>query len=143
MKKVILSVASLVLLAGSFLALSYFEKSDIEGSVTITLVDEIGDIVSNSEYDFTSEDSLFDLLNDNFELGCADSSFHLSSECDDVNLFFSSRVLMKIDSIETDWMNTYISIYENDEYSLLGIDNITLNDGDVFVFEYKKVGGDN
>ena len=50
---------------------------------------------------------------------------------------------MKIDDVETDWINNYIAIYENNEYSLLGIDSIVLNDGDIFVFEYKTVGGDN
>ena len=125
----------------SFLALSYLDNSDIEGSVTITLIDEIGDTVSSKEYDFTSEDTLFDLLNENFEVGCANSSYQLSLECD--KGLFSSRVLMKLNDVETDWTSTYIAIYENDEYSLLGIDNMTLNDGDVFVFEYKIVGGDN
>ncbi|KFZ27016.1 MAG: hypothetical protein KQ78_00782 [Candidatus Izimaplasma bacterium HR2] len=141
MKKVIISVAALVFLASSFLALSYFNKSDVEGTITITVIDEIGDIVSSKEFDFTSEDTLFDLLDQNFEVGCANSSYQLSSECE--KILFTSRVLMKIDDVETDWINSYIAIYKNNEYSLLGIDNIVLNDGDVFVFEYKTVGGDN
>ena len=141
MKKVIISVAALVFLAGSFLTISYFNKSDIEGTITITVVDEIGDTVSSKEFDFTSEDTLFDLLDQNFEVGCANSSYQLSSECE--KILFTSRVLMKIDDVETDWINNYIAIYENNEYSLLGIDSIVLNDGDIFVFEYKTVGGDN
>ncbi len=141
MKKVILSIAALILLFGSFIALSYFGNSDIEGSVKIILIDEIGDKISSKEFSFTSEDTLFDLLGKNYEIGCADSSYQLSTDCNEG--LFTSRILMKINNIETDWTNTYIAIYENDEYSVLGIDNMTLNDGDVFVFEYKIVGGDN
>ena len=84
---------------------------------------------------------MYDLLNENYELGCANSSYQLSTECP--SGIFSSRILLKIDDLETDWRNSYIAIYENDEYSVLGIDYIYLNDGDVFVFEYILVGGDN
>ena len=141
MKKVLISIVALALLVGSFLALSYFDFSDIEGTVTITLVDEIGDTISSKEYDFNSDDTIFDLLEENYDIGCANSSYQLTSECN--STLFSSRVLMKIDEIETDWLNTYIAIYENGEYSTLGIDNMFLNDGDVYVFEFKTVGGDN
>lgn len=141
MKKLILSIAALLILAGSFFAFSYFKDQDVEGTITIILIDEIGDTISSEEYDFTSDDTLFDLLDENYEVGCADLSYQLSSECSQNIL--TSRVILKIDEIETDWMNTYIAIYENDEYSLNGIDNMTLNDGDIFVFEYKVYGGDN
>ena len=141
MKKVLISIAALGLIVSSFLALSYFDFSDIEGTVTITIIDEIGDTISSKEYDFVERDTLYDLLNENYELGCANSSYQLSTECP--SGIFSSRILLKIDDLETDWRNSYIAIYENDEYSVLGIDYIYLNDGDVFVFEYILVGGDN
>ena len=141
MKKVLISLVTLLLLIGSFLALSFFDFSDTEGTITITLKDEIGDIVSSKGYDFNSDDTLFDILNNNYDLGCANSSYQVSDVCD--ASLFSSRVILKIDDIETDWRNSYIAIYENGEYSNLGIDYISINDGDVFVFEYKIVGGDN
>lgn len=141
MKKLILSIAALLLLAGSFFAFSYLKVQDTEGTITIILIDEIGDTISSKEYDFTSDDTLFDLLDENYEIGCADSSYQLSSECSENIL--TSRVILKIDGIETDWLNTYIAIYENDKYSLSGIDGMTLNDGDIFVFEYKVYGGGN
>jgi hypothetical protein len=141
MKKVLMSIAALLLLVGSFLALSYLDFSDKEGTITIILIDEIGDTISSREYDFTSDDTLFDLLEENYDIGCADSSYQLSSECSENIL--TSRVILKIDGIETDWDNSYIAIYENDKYSILGIDEIALNDGDIFIFEYKVYGGDN
>ena len=50
---------------------------------------------------------------------------------------------MKIDTVETDWTNNYIGIYENGDYSTYGIDLITLNDGDIFRFVFLEVGDDN
>lgn len=141
MKKVLISVAALGLIIASFLALSYLDFSDKEGSISIKIVDEFGDVLSTESYDFDSEDTLFILLNENYELGCANSSFQLSNICD--KGLFTSRVLLKIDMLVTNWRASYIAIYENDEYSTLGIDNISLNDGDEFTFEYKLVGEEN
>ncbi len=141
MKKIIVSVFAIMLIVSSFLVLSHYDFSDIEGMISITLIDEIGDTISSKEFEFTSEDSLFTILNENYELGCANSSFQLSDVCEEG--VFTSRILLEIDSVKTDWRNSYISIYENDKYSTVGIDSISLNDGDKFVFEYKLVGGDN
>ena len=49
---------------------------------------------------------------------------------------------MKIDTLETNWSDNYIGIFENDVYSTLGVDSISLNDGDVFTFEFTEIGDD-
>ena len=141
MKKVLMSIVALGLIIVSFLALSYFDFSDKEGTITIILIDEIGDTISSNDYEFNSEDTLFDLLDEHYNLGCTDSGYRLSTDCEEKMV--GSRILLNIDDLETDWMNSYIAIYENDEYSVLGIDYISINDGDIFIFEYKLVGGDN
>ena len=141
MKKALLSIAALALIILSFFALSYFDFSDIEGTISITIIDEIGDTISNKEYDFSKDDTLFSLLDENYDVGCANSSFQLSDVCE--KGMFSSRIILEIDTLKTDWRNSYISIYENGEYSVHGIDDISLNDGDIFEFEFKLVGGDN
>lgn len=141
MKKILISCVAIGLIIGSFLALSYCDFSDKEGTISITLIDEMGETISSIEYDFNSEDTLFNILDENYDLGCANSSFQVSEVCE--KGMFSSRVLLEINSLKTDWRNSYISIYENDEYSTQGIDNISLNDGDKFVFEYELVGGVN
>ena len=74
------------------------------------------------------------------KIRCADNSYHITTVCEP--LLFSSRVILKIDSVETDWTNTFIAIYKNGEYSNLGLDSISLSDGDVFRFEYQEVGGE-
>ena len=140
MKKLGVSLIVLIVVTASFIAFSQLNKNDPIGEITIVVIDEIGDTLSNKTYAFTESDTLFSILEENYEIGCADSSYHITTVCDP--LLFSSRVILKIDSVETDWTNTFIAIYKNDEYSNLGLDSISLNDGDVFRFEYQEVGGE-
>ena len=141
MKKIILTAIAIITLVIGFFAFSQ-TYNDVVGEITIIVVDEIDDTISADiyEFEFTQSDSLFSILDDNFEVGCADSSYNMTTECEP--LLFGSRVILKIDTLETDWNNSYISIYENGEYSNLGIDSISLNDGDIFRFVYTLVGGD-
>lgn len=143
MKKLIITSVLIAIAGISFFVSDLLKQNDSDGEITIVLVDQIGDIVSSEKYEFLETDTLFDILKENYEVGCADASFHLSTECKALPL--GSRVLMKIDSVETDWMNTFIAIYINDEYSNYGIDDIPLKNGDVIKFEYTivEVGGDN
>jgi len=140
MKKLVYSIIILVVSFASFSIYSQLNNNDAVGEITIIIVDEIGDTVSSKTYDFTKEDTLFSILQDNYEIGCADSSYHITTVCEP--LLFNSRVILKVNSVETDWTNTFIAVYENDEYSNYGIDSISLNDGDVFRFEYSLVGGE-
>ncbi|MCK5387816.1 MAG: DUF4430 domain-containing protein [Candidatus Izimaplasma sp.] len=140
MKKLGVSLIVLIVVTASFIAFSQLNKNDPIGEITIVVIDEIGDTLSNKTYAFTESDTLFSILEENYEIGCADSSYHITTVCDP--LLFSSRVILKIDSVETDWTNTFIAIYKNDEYSNLGLDSISLNDGDIFRFEYQEVGGE-
>ncbi len=139
MQKYILTVVAIVVLILGFFAFSKNYNDEL-GEITIIVIDEMGDTISNKTYKFTASDSLFSILDEEFEVGCADSSYHITTDCEP--LLYGSRVILKIDTLETDWLNNYIGIYENDEYSNLGIDLISLNDGDVFRFEYKEVGDD-
>ena len=140
MKKLVVSLIVLIVATASFIAFSQLNKNDSIGEITIIVVDEIGDILSNKTYTFSESDTLFSILEENYEIGCADNSYQITTVCEP--LLFSSRVILKIDSVETDWINTFIAIYENDEYSNLGLDSISLNDGDTFRFEYSEVGGE-
>ncbi|MBU1020289.1 MAG: DUF4430 domain-containing protein [Firmicutes bacterium] len=141
MKKLIITIVILIVAIGSFFYFSQNKKQDIEGEITIIIMDEIGDTITNANYSFSSEDTLFSIINSNYDIGCANTSYQLSDSCDAV--IFGSRVILQIEDIMTDWQNSYISIYENNEYATAGIDSIALNDGDVFRFEYTSLGGGN
>ena len=75
-------------------------------------------------------------MQDTFALSC-ENQFYQPSDCTNPPLF--GTVLLGINSIQTDWTNTYIAIYINDEYSTNGIDNITLTEGDIYRFEHTLV----
>lgn len=141
MKKLLITVILLIVATGSLFYFSQTKKQDVAGEITILIVDDIGDTISNQTLQFTTEDTLFSIMNLHYNIGCANGSYQLSTSCDTV--IFGSRVILKIDNIETDWQNSYISIYENGEYATAGIDSIALNDGDEFRFEYTSLGGDN
>lgn len=141
MKKVIISITALVFLFASFFALEFLNENSVEGSLSIVLIDEFGETVFTNEYEFKKKDTLFDVLSKNHIVGCADSSYNISSNCD--SNVFSKRVIMKIDDVETDWTNSYFAIYINDTYAILGIDDLNMYDGDIIKFEYKLTGGGN
>ena len=116
------------------------QSSDALGSIQIIIVDQSGDYISNDTYYFEENDTLFGILDENYTLGCANNNYSITDDCSE-RMF--GRVLLKIDSIETDWFHYFIAIYINDEYSTLGIDDIPLHDQDVYRFEYTKVGEQN
>lgn len=137
MKKVVISLIVVVVFVALFLYLTISKDNDNVGEITVIITDENG-VEESAIYGFLKEDSLFDIVNGNYEVKCANSSYGISNECNEIG--FSSRVILQIDDIITDWNNDFISIYENDVYSHLGIDSIVLNDGDKFEFMYTEVG---
>ena len=139
MKKLVITISILVVAALSFFLSDYFRKNDETGMITIIVVDEIGDIVHNEKYSFTEQDTLLGIMEEDFIVLCANNQYQADS-CD--TEAFIGHIILTIDDIETDWMNTYFAIYINDEYSNYGIDDIPLVDGNVYRFEFTEVGDD-
>lgn len=139
MKKVIIILA--VLLAG-FLGYEYFSQTtsgDTEGGITVQVIDESGEIVSERNFVFEEEQSLFELMNENYDLGCADSSYKLDEECEFIQL--NSHMILKIDTVETDWYGSYLQILVNDVPSVYGADGVMLEDNTTYTFKYVDLGG--
>lgn len=136
MKKLILTIIVLSIGAIGFFAYDLFTATEGEGRVTIVIVDENDDIIYNQVHDFTEEDTLFSLMNDTFELQCANNMYQ-PTDC--ANESFFGTVVLVIDDMTTNWTIDYIALYINDEYSNFGIDGIQLHDGDTYRFEYTLV----
>ena len=116
-KKLILSSVLSVILLGIlvvcyfFIADHFASKSD--GEIQIVLVDLDNNIISDQMISFKTGDTLDKLLQDNYD-----------------NVVISDGMIMSIDSFTTasDW-SYFISIYVNDEMSMVGLLDIQFTNG--------------
>ena len=86
MKKLILVVFVLVLGIFGYLYFSAPISGDNQGGITVILIDEFGVEVSTQMFEFTEETSLYDLMNENYDLGCANFSYHFDETCSTIIL---------------------------------------------------------
>ena len=136
MKKLILTAIAIGFGALGFFVYDLLTQTTGNGVVTILVVDANDTVIYEEEHAFTEDDTLFSLLQDNFDLTCANNLYQ-ASDC--TNASFFGTVILGIDDLQTDWTTDYIAIYINDDYSGYGVDGIQLKDGDVYRFEYTLV----
>lgn len=138
MKKLVVTLFILGLALVSYFVLQI--NQDTEAGQVRILVQDGDEVVLDDTLSFEADESLYDLMNREYDLVCANASYQASDECKD--LLFGSPVILGIEDVMTDWNNRYFAIYINDEYSTLGVNNLILEDGDVVRFEVSTVGGD-
>jgi len=138
MKKLVITGVVLVVALGSFFYNFINRTTNLNtGVMTIVVVDSIGDTVHNDEIVFAVGDTLFEIMNGEYDLQCANNQYQPGT-CDSTPFF--GRVVMSIDEVQTDWSNNYLAIYVNNSYSNYGIDDIPLEDETEYRFEYTVVG---
>ena len=111
-KKVLVTVvAAIVLVVGVFVIKDSFTSTTV-GKIQVELVDLEGNARTKS-IAFEERDTLVSLLEDNYD-----------------NVVVNNGMLMSIDDFTTpaDW-STFISIYVNDEMSMVGLAEIQYEDG--------------
>lgn len=116
---------STIVLLGIFAILnviSFSPANDPQGIVFIELIDEYGNLVEYKEIEFEEESNLRKLLEENFEVEFIEYSFGF--------------IVISINDLETDFRNSYISIYVNNTYLTVGIDLIEIRDG--YVYSFRK-----
>ena len=107
-KKIVLTIISLLVLVLGSLYLSNNFTSKTQGDVLIELIDIDGNISDSRRIDYQKGDTLVSLIESNYD-----------------NVLIENGMLMTIEDFETasDW-STFISIYVNDEMSMVGINDI-------------------
>ena len=95
-----------------------------DGTVTLELVSLSGK-TETKQVDYQTGDTLFGLLTENFEVVYEEGQFGVR--------------LLGIDDVQTDFINAYIALYVNGEYSNYGISSISLEDGAVYSFRETKI----
>ncbi len=88
-------------------------KGDIY-NVNIVIKNQ-SETLNDDYYEIESDQTLFDLLDSNYELKYDNTAYGVR--------------LLGIDTIITDFKTSYIAIYVDDKYSSYGISNIKLYDG--------------
>ena len=139
MKKLVISMLVLLVGSASFWFFSQPIDNDIRGEVTIIVINELEEVVYQQSISFEEEDTLFELLDRELNVQCANMSYQISDAC--VNVTMNGKVILGLDDVKTDWYHSFIAIYVDGEYSEYGIDGIALKDGSTYRFEYTEVGG--
>ena len=101
---------------------------DTIGSFTIILIDENDKEVFNDTYEFNEEDTLWEIIKENYSDGL------------EYNTTPAYGIqLLSIAGVETDFSSDYISIYINGKYSTYGLSNIKLEDKMIIELKEAKV----
>ena len=109
----VLSVLSLAVIIVCYVLIAKPFAPKADGEIQIVLVDLDGTVVSERQIEFNVGDTLDQLLKDNYE-----------------NVVITDGMIMSIETFTTpsDW-STFISIYVNDEMSMVGLLDIKFEDG--------------
>ncbi|MCF7923854.1 MAG: hypothetical protein K9L64_01960 [Candidatus Izimaplasma sp.] len=132
--KILISIISIVIITIIYYFLadlspdSIDTSNEIEGYINFVLIDESDQVLIDDNLDFYEEDTLFTLLNRNYEIVCADQNYQPDPSCS--HKFLAGRVILEIEELESNWSDTVLTIYVNDKLATSGVSNISLNDGD-------------
>ena len=140
MKKLIMIVVVLGLGFIGYMYASTPLRGDEQGGVHIEVINDLGEVAINDYYEFTEETTLFDLLEQNYEIGCADSGYSVDYTCEYTT--FNSHVILVVEDVETDWENSFLEIKIDDVKSNYGVDLIMLEDNTTYTLTYTSLGGD-
>lgn len=113
----------IVLLFGLFVLGGCKEPAEGEGVITVEIIDFEGKELFNDEIKFDAEDTLVDLLKNHKEI-------KMTGETSEFGFYIIS--LCEVSASNEN--KTYWSIEVNGEYSLVGVSEITLIDGEEISF---------
>lgn len=128
MKKIILKIVlTLVALLLGYIIINVIMgdgKTDDDGSFELIILDSNQDVVYNEVLNYVEGQTFFDVLNENFELTCANRFYKADDTCSYKFsvMQYKNHVILGIKSddfeIMTDWENTFlkIEIYNNNNY---------------------------
>lgn len=126
--KILLS--AFALLCAFIVSVVYFSSvfnSDMAGDITVEIIDENGQTVSEEVVEFEEGDTLYDVLNRHFELRVSGSKHDTLG-----------RILLGIDELNTDFQTQFIYIEVDGEEARKGIDYLPLQDGSRYRFSIRQ-----
>jgi hypothetical protein len=136
--KIVLTLAALLL---GYIVINVIMgdgKTDGDGSFELIILDSNQDVVYNEILNYEKDQTFFDVLNENFELTCANRLYEPDSTCSYkfTIMQYKNHIILGIKSDEfdimTDWDNTFIKIeiYDGNEYvrSTIGFDYVDIEE---------------
>lgn len=131
MQKIWVTIGSMVILAAALFLYDLSLEPNAAGTLTLTL-SEAGVLIHESNHTFTEDDSLYTVLEANYDIQCADASYAPTDVCEPLSFSgVEGRILMHVNELETDWFTSYIEISVNGNKANYGIDQLPLKDGDI------------
>lgn len=111
--KIVLSVIALGVVVLCVVLLRNSFKPDYDGIITVEVIDLDGAVIKEKEIEFKENDQLMNLIKDNFN-----------------NVTYQNGMILSIEDYNTpsDW-STFLSIYVDDEMSMVGLADIVFTDG--------------
>lgn len=140
MKKIGITISVIVITTIAIFLLTRLQN-DVAGEIQLTVINEMDAVVIDETLSFTESDDLVSLLQEHYTVICANESYKPTTNCE--TYFVNGRIILGIESVNTDWRHSYMGIYVNGEYSNVGVDGIPLKDGDTITFEKMTIGDDN
>jgi hypothetical protein len=141
--KIVITIVMLIALTGVFLWLNQasspeeIETNDSIGSIQFRLIDENENIVIDDQINIYQGDTLYTVLDRHYEIVCADRQYRPDPSCS--HRFLNGYVILGIEGIDSNWIDTVLSIYVNDSLSNYGVSMIDLEDGDEISIRKKQV----
>ncbi len=125
--RIFLSVLAVALAAAGiwFLPSVLFDE---EGTITVEVYNENDEQVVSNTHDFYGETTLFDVLDEHYDIDCETASFQSGS----------GKILLGIENVQTDFQNNFIYIEKNGAQSFYGVDQY-VEDGAVYTLSVRRV----
>ncbi len=119
--KILISISLICICISLFIVFNNLKGKDEKGiDVTIILKDKNNNVCVDDTY-HNNNLSLVELLKTNYDVRIEKSTY--------------GYIIYDFEEIKTDFKNTYLAIYVNDQYSNYGISGIVLKDDMVILFK--------
>ncbi|MCR4898051.1 MAG: DUF4430 domain-containing protein [Acholeplasmatales bacterium] len=119
--KILISISLICICISLFIVFNNLKGKDEKGiDVTIILKDKNNNVCVDDTY-HNNDLSLVELLRANYEVRMEKSTY--------------GYILYDFEEIKTDFKNSYLAIYVNDQYSNYGISGIVLKDDMIILFK--------
>lgn len=130
MKRIGLTLIALLILifAGWFFGRPF--QAETSGSLTIILVDHEEEVRRDVTW-YHEGESLYDILSRNYEISCASPTYEPDPSCEpQIYSEVTGRILLEIESLKSNWKDTFIQIQINGMPAVYGVDQVKFNDQD-------------